>query len=80
MKILEIIILIPKLNSIKLQEIMKAMKIKETCINNMILSLIASILFNIMPSKCINKYEKIKNAGKNNIKVKSVNSGNSLFV
>lgn len=79
-KIIEIIILMPKLNSIKLREIIKAINIKKACINNIHLLLIATILLNILPNKCINVYEKIKNAGKNNNKVKSVNSGNSLFI
>ena len=34
-KIIEIIILMPKLNSIKLREIIKAINIKKACINNM---------------------------------------------
>ncbi|MCG4580664.1 hypothetical protein [Clostridium cochlearium] len=56
------------------------MKIKKVCINNINLLFIVSTLPNILPNKCISEYEKIKNAGKNNNKVKSVNRGNSLFI
>lgn len=79
-KIIEIIILMPKLNSIKLREIIKAITIKKAYINNIHLLLIATILLNILPNKCIIEYEKIKNTGKSNNKVKSINRGNSLFI